>query len=92
MSINVILNVPPEIEERLRRESANLEADLAEACALELFRRGSLSHYELSQVIGFDRCQTDAWLKRREVFEGSPTAEDLEADYRTLERLLPKAR
>ena len=59
-----------------------------EASALELFRRGKLSHFELSQVLGLDRFQTDAYLIQHKVYEGSLTAEDLEADKRTLDRLL----
>jgi len=59
---------------------------------LELFRRGKLSHYELSRVLGVDRFETDAYLKRHNVFEGSPTMADLEADRRTLERVMSKPR
>jgi predicted HTH domain antitoxin len=92
MSLNVTLNLPAEIEEKLRRESPNLEAEVTEAYALELFRRGKLSHYELSRVLEKDRLQTDAWLKRHNVVEGSPKMADLEADRQTLERLMQKAR
>ena len=59
---------------------------------MELFRRGKLSHYELSRVLGVDRFETDAYLKRHNVFEGSPTMADLEADRRTLERVMSKPR
>lgn len=55
--------------------------------ALKLFRRGELSHYQLSQVLGLDRFETDAWLKRRGVFEGSPTTADVEQDRLTLDSL-----
>ena len=92
MALTVTLDLPHEIEEKLRPQVPNLDADIREAYALELFRRGRLSHYELSQVLGLDRFETDAYLKRHNVFEGSLTMEDLEEQYQTLERLLGPAR
>ena len=92
MALRVTLDLPADLEERLRRESPNLDADVKEAYALELFRRGRLSHYELSRVLGLDRFETDAYLKRHNVFEGSLTMADLEADRETLDRVIGKAR
>jgi predicted HTH domain antitoxin len=88
MAVQVTLEFPAELEARLRQENQNFDADVKEAYALELFRQGRLSHYELSQVLGLDRFDTDALLKRRHIFEGSMTAGDLEADRETLERLM----
>jgi hypothetical protein len=84
----VTFQLPADIEKRLRAESLDLDAEAREASALELFRRGKLSHLELSQVLGLDRFQTDAYLIQHKVYEGSPTAEDLEADKQTLDRVL----
>jgi predicted HTH domain antitoxin len=92
MPLNVTLDFPADLEERLRRETPNLDADVKEAYALELFRRGRLSHYELSRVLGLDRFETDAWLKRHNVFDGSLTMADLEADRQTLDDVISKAR
>ncbi len=91
MALNVTLDYPPDLEEKLLRETPNLNADVKEAYALELFRRGKLSHCELSRILGLDRFATDAFLKRHKVFEGSPTMDDLESDRRTLEGLMNKA-
>jgi predicted HTH domain antitoxin len=92
MPLNVTLDFPADLEEKLRRETPNLDADVKEAYALELFRRGRLSHYELSRVLGLDRFETDAWLKRHNVFDGSLTMADLEADRQTLDDVISKAR
>jgi hypothetical protein len=54
------LIMPLDVEEKLRQQSANLAADVMEAYALELFRRGKLTHYEISRVLGLDRVETDA--------------------------------
>ncbi|MBW3543610.1 MAG: UPF0175 family protein [Planctomycetes bacterium] len=87
MALQVTLDLPTDVEERLRRESATLDADVQEAFALELFRRGKLTHFELSRVLGLDRVETDALLKQRGIFEQSLTSEDVEQDRQTLERL-----
>ena len=92
MSLNITLNLPAEVEEKLRRETANLDSDVKEAYALELFRRGKLTHYELSLVLELDRFETDAYLKRHKVFEGSLTMADLQSDRQTLDRVMGKAR
>jgi predicted HTH domain antitoxin len=88
----VTIDLPPEVEQRLRAASPDLEGEAREAAALELFRRGRLSHYELSQILSLDRFETDAYLKRHNVYEGSLTMEDLEADRQTLERIIGAAR
>ncbi len=88
MPLNVVIDLPPDVEERLRREAPNLDAEVREAYALELFRRGRLSHYDLSRILGLDRVETDAYLKRHGVFEGSLTMADLDADRETLERVM----
>ena len=92
MSLTVTLNLPPDLEERLRQNTPDLNNDVKEAYVLELFRLGTLGHYELSRILGLDRFETDAYLKRHNVFEGSLTAEDLETDLRTLHDLLPPER
>ncbi len=88
MSLQVTLELPADVEERLRRETPDLNADVRETYALELFRRGKLTHFELSRVLGLDRSATDAYLKKHKVVEGSLTMADLEADRQTLDRVL----
>jgi hypothetical protein len=87
MSFTVRLEFPPDIEQKLRQQASELDKDVKEAYALELFRRGSLNHYELSRVLGIDRFGTDAYLKNHNVFEGSLTMDDLETDLQTLRKL-----
>jgi len=84
----VTFQLPADIEKRLRAEFLDFDAEAREASALELFRRGKLSHFELSQILGLDRFQTDAYLIQHKVYEGSLTAEDLEADKQALDRAL----
>jgi predicted HTH domain antitoxin len=90
MALTVNLTLPPALEKRIRDEFVNLDKDVTEAYVLQLFREGRLSHFELSEVLHLDRFQTDAYLKQRGVFEGSPTMADLEADRATLEELFKR--
>ena len=90
MCLNVSFNLPADIEDRLRRELPDLDANAKESFLLDLFRRGVLSHYELSRALGIDRFETDALLKNRGIFEGSLTHEDVDNDVRALRRLLGK--
>ena len=92
MTLKVTIDLPSDVEEKLRRETPDLDADIREAYALEIFRRGRLSHYEFSRVLGLDRTATDAWLKRHKVFEGSLTMADLDDDRRTLDRAIRESR
>jgi hypothetical protein len=66
MPLNVTLDLPADLEEKLRREHSNLAVEVKEAYALELFRH--------------------------QVFEGSLSMGDLEADRETLSRVMNKAR
>lgn len=90
--MSVIVELPQAIEERLRRENPNLDSEAAEACAVELFRQGRLSHFDLSAVLGVDRIETDAVLKRHGVEERSLTGDDVEADRATLREVLGSPR
>jgi predicted HTH domain antitoxin len=86
--MSVTLDLPRDIEERLRQENPDLDSDAREAYAVELFRRGKLNHFQLSRVLGVDRSETDAILKRHHVEERSLSGAELEADRITLRNVL----
>lgn len=88
MNVNVSINLPPEVEERLRAESPDLAAAVGEGFALDLFRRGILDRYGLSQTLGLDRFETFALLKRHQIFDGTLTHEDVDADVKSINELL----
>lgn len=85
LDVNLNLNLPADVEQRLRDEIKDLDRNARESVLLEYFRRGALSHYELSCALGITRFETDALLKQRGIFEGSPTVEDVERDRRALD-------
>jgi predicted HTH domain antitoxin len=92
MPLNVTLELPPEVEAKIRSESTNLDRDVRDAYALELFRLGKISHYELARILGLDRFETDAWLKLHGVFARSLGMTDLDADLQALEQVLGRVR
>jgi predicted HTH domain antitoxin len=92
MNINIAVNLPTNIEDRLRAENEDLSNTAREALAIELFRRGILGHHDLGQSLSLDRFETDALLKRYKVAEHALTHEDVDADVRNLNELLARSR
>ena len=87
-SRTIAVNLPPEVEERLRAESGDCSTAAREAFAIELFRRGILSHHDLGQSLALDRFETDAMLKRHKLTEHALTHKDVDADVKGLNDLL----
>lgn len=75
----IIVELPADMEKRLRAETPDLESEAKEAMLVELYRQDKLSHYELSQALGLERFEIDAVLKKHHVTEDLPTDEQYEA-------------
>ena len=86
--MSITLNLPADVENRLRKSVPDLDAEAREAVALDLFRKEKITHYELGQLLGLDRFQTDAFLKARGEFAQSLTLVDVESDRRTVRDFL----
>lgn len=82
------IELPAEVEQRLRAETPDLDSEAKEAMLVELYRQDKLSHYELSQALGLDRFETDGVLKSHNVTEDLPTAEEIEEGLRRLRQLV----
>ncbi|MBX3451313.1 MAG: UPF0175 family protein [Planctomycetaceae bacterium] len=85
--MQITFNVPKEIEQRLREVAPNVDREAQEALALELFRKEKITHYELGQMLGLDRFETDEFLVGHDEYAQSLTLEDLESDAETLRQL-----
>jgi hypothetical protein len=86
----VTIELPPEIEQRLRAATPDLDAEGKEAMLVELYRQEKLSHYELSLALGHDRFTTDSVLKKHNVAIDLPTPDEIEKDLRRLRELVGK--
>ncbi len=82
------VQLPADLEQRLRAETPNLDSEAKEAMLVELYRQEKVTRYELSQALGIGRFETDAVLKKHRVSEDLPTAEELEADLHYLRQLV----
>jgi hypothetical protein len=67
------INIPSDVEQKLRAQSPDLESEAKEAMLVELYRQDKLTHHELCQALQFERFETDALLKRHNVIEDLPT-------------------
>jgi hypothetical protein len=66
--------------------------DVLEAFALALFRQARINHVELSQMLGLDRLETDVFLQRHGVTEGTLTMDDLELQTEISRRVSARTR
>ena len=62
--MTVSFDLPIEIESKARAQQADVAADARQTYLVELYRRGTLTHFELSQALGIDRFETDGVLKQ----------------------------
>lgn len=85
--MEVLLNVPDEIGEKLRESWSDLPTHALETLAAEAYHAGVLTAAEVQRMLGHSsRWETDAVLKRAGAYlHYSP--EDLQLDLATLHRL-----
>jgi predicted HTH domain antitoxin len=86
--MSICFELPQNIEQRLRKDGADLDREAKEVYLVALFRRGVVSHYDLGLALGLDRFETDALLKRHQVAEQSLRHQDVDADVRSINDLL----
>jgi predicted HTH domain antitoxin len=88
--MTVIVQLPADLEQRLRAATPNLESEAREAMLIELYRQDRLSRHELSLALGLDRFETDGILKKHHVTEDLPTAEEYTAALQRMQVLTDK--
>jgi hypothetical protein len=85
--MNVTVEIPDDVAQRLAATGGDLSRRALEALALEEYKRGRLTNPELRRLLGFaTRTELDAFFKAHEVF-GTYTPSDLERDRHDLRRL-----
>lgn len=68
--MHISFNVPDDARETLSRALGNdIDCAAREAMAVELYRQDKLTHFELSQVLGLTRFETEEILKKHNVIE-----------------------
>ncbi len=85
--MNVTVRIPDALAERLAADGADLERQALEALALEAFRAGRLTRFELRELLGLEtRFELDGFLKEHGINDGM-TLEEWEREQRALDRL-----
>jgi hypothetical protein len=85
--MQVIVDIPDDVAERLKAAGGDLSRRALEAFALEEFKRGQLTKPELRRLLGFStRDALDGFLKAHDVFE-TYSLDDLARERHDLERL-----
>jgi hypothetical protein len=71
--MTVCIELPLEVETLLRQRLSDLDQAAKEACLVEFYRQGQLTHAQLASALGLDRYSADGVLKRHGVmYEISP--------------------
>ena len=69
--MEVRLNIPDDIAARLQPNDGDISRRLLEMAALEGYRSGELTAYQVQQMLGLQtRMEVDDFLKRHEVYPG----------------------
>ena len=76
----VTIQLPADIEERLRALSPDLDSEAKETLLIELYRQDKVTRYELSLALGIGRFETDALLQKHSVTEDLLTPEEMAED------------
>lgn len=83
----VDVHIPAALAERLGGPGPGLDRRVLEAVAVEAYRAGRLTHFELRELLGFEtRFELDGFLKGREVDDGI-TLKEWEQEQQTLDRI-----
>jgi hypothetical protein len=77
MTLSIV--IPDDIEVVLRQQLSDLDQAAKEACLVEFYRQGRLTHFQLASSLGLDGYSTDGVLKRHGV-EDPMTLEELKRE------------
>jgi predicted HTH domain antitoxin len=86
----ITIELPSDVEQRLRAESPNLDAEAKESLLVELYRQEKLTRREFSLALGVDRYETEAILKRHRVTIDLPTPQEIETELAHLRGIIQR--
>lgn len=82
MTATIEISLPEALVKALGAEPSELPRRTLEAVVIQAYRSGQLSHAQVAESLGFDRWQTDAFLKNAQAcrpWEPEEFAADLRA-------------
>lgn len=87
--MEITISIPEDVAKLIGADGVDIEQQVLQATALEEYRSGKLSHGQVGKMLGMNRFQVDAFLKKHNV-PLNYTLHDLEEDRRTLDELALK--
>lgn len=87
--MEVTLTIPDNIAPNLAQNGTDLPQSILEMAALEAYREGRITTFQLRELLGLSRMETDGFLKERGVYLDY-TIEELEQDSAAFEELLKR--
>ena len=84
--MNVIMEIPDDIADRLTKAGADLSRRALESFAIEELKAGRITEPELSRILGIARIQLDEFLKSHNRYD-QYTMEDFERERSALKKL-----
>jgi predicted HTH domain antitoxin len=78
--MEVVLRIPDKVAERLSAQGGDVSRQALEALALEGYREQTLSLYEISEMLGLSRVETEDFLGQHHVQLSPIGHEDLDRE------------
>jgi len=75
MSATIEISLPDALVEALGSDPENLSRQALEALVAQAYRAGKLSHAQAGDILGFNRWQTDGFLKSAKAFRPGEAGE-----------------
>lgn len=82
------IDLPTDVEARLREALGDVDLVAKEAALVELYRQGQITHHELSDALGLSRFEADGLLKRHRVTEDLPSPDEYVAELEAARKAL----
>ncbi len=86
----VCIELPPQLEETLRRDIADLDRVAKESLLVEFYRHERITKHQLATALGLDRFSVNEVLNRHNVTEDLPTLEEIERQVAVMEAKLSR--
>jgi hypothetical protein len=91
-TMEVRIQIPDDVAAQIQTNGGDLPRSMLEAYALEGYKSGQLSAYQVQEILGFETSmEVDGFLKSHEVYLDH-TEQDLEEDTATSRRISSQLR
>ena len=90
--MELTLHIPDEVARRLSASGSDLSRRALEALALEGYRDRTLSLYQISELLGLSRVETEDFLGRHQVPLATISEADLDREAELFERSSRRSR